>query len=328
MSLFDLPLSCPVLHLEGVSDLALYYKFRLHGRIGIKSHFTAHDAGHNGITGNSKIDHLIGIFIADYCGGLSIAWWKSSHNVHHIVTNDPVHDPDIQLMPFFAVTTRIFDVYSTYYKRIMTFDAVANFLIQHQHKLYYIILAFGRFNLHALSFSHLFTTPNVRRRGLELVGIAFFFTWFSYFLSYVPTIPLRVAYVLISYMLTAPLHVQITLSHYGMSTDDLGPEEPFPSKMLRTTMDVDCPEWLDWFHGGLQYQAVHHLFPRMPRHNLRQVVPLVKQFCKDLDLTYHVYTFTKGNGVVLGALKSVGDQVRLMNEVAQHNVEELITPAA
>lgn len=49
--------------------------------------FTAHDAGHREISHNFVIDTLIGMFIADFCCGLSIGWWKSSHNVHHLVTN-------------------------------------------------------------------------------------------------------------------------------------------------------------------------------------------------------------------------------------------------
>jgi hypothetical protein len=53
--------------------------------------FTAHDAGHCGITHNYVIDSLIGIFIGNFVCGLSIGWWKSSHNVHHFVTNDPVN---------------------------------------------------------------------------------------------------------------------------------------------------------------------------------------------------------------------------------------------
>jgi len=52
--------------------------------------FTAHDAGHMGITHNFVPDTLIGMFIADFCCGLSIGWWKSSHNVHHLVPNHPV----------------------------------------------------------------------------------------------------------------------------------------------------------------------------------------------------------------------------------------------
>lgn len=284
--------------------------------------FAAHDAGHNGITGKVEIDHIIGIIIADFIGGLSIGWWKHNHNVHHIVTNHPEHDPDIQHLPFFAITNKFFNnVYSTYYKRVLPFDAASRFFVTYQHYLYYIVLSFGRFNLHRLSFVHLLTEKNVRNRKLELSGITVFFIWFGTLLSYLPTWKIRVAYVFVSYMLTFPLHVQITLSHFGMSTEDKGPNESFPAKMLRTTMDVDCPEWLDWFHGGLQYQAVHHLFPRIPRHNLRECVPLVRQFCKDVGLHYYMYNFSTGNGVVLGTLKSVADQVTFMKEVAKNNAE-------
>jgi delta8-fatty-acid desaturase len=59
--------------------------------------FTAHDAGHRAITHIFWIDTLIGLFIADLCCGLSIGWWKSSHNVHHLITNQPVSDLDRQL---------------------------------------------------------------------------------------------------------------------------------------------------------------------------------------------------------------------------------------
>ncbi|KAI9249509.1 fatty acid desaturase-domain-containing protein [Phascolomyces articulosus] len=282
--------------------------------------FTAHDAGHNGITGRVEIDHLIGVTIADFIGGLSIGWWKKNHNVHHIVTNHPENDPDIQHLPFFAISTRFFNnLYSTYYNRVLEFDAAAKFFVKYQHYLYYLVLSFGRFNLHRLSFLYLFFDKEVRNRKLELTGITVFFIWYSYVLSYMPSWGMVFAYVMISYMLTFPLHVQITLSHFGMSTEDLGPDEAFPAKQLRTTMDVDCPEWFDWFHGGLQYQAVHHLFPRLPRHNLRQCVPLVKQFCDRAGLHYYVYDFATGNGVILGALKSVADQVGLMNNVAKHN---------
>jgi delta8-fatty-acid desaturase len=284
--------------------------------------FAAHDAGHNGITGKVEIDHIIGVIIADFIGGLSLGWWKDNHNVHHIVTNHPEHDPDIQHLPFLAITNKFFNnIYSTYYKRILPFDAASKFFLQYQHHLYYLVLSFGRFNLHRLSFVYLFTAKNVRNRKLELTGITFFFIWFGTLLSTLPTWKIRLAYLFVSYMLTFPLHVQITLSHFGMSTEDKGPNEPFPAKMLRTTMDVDCPEWLDWFHGGLQYQAVHHLFPRIPRHNLRDCVPLVKQFCKEVGLHYYMYNFSTGNGVVLGTLKSVADQVVLMKQVAKNNAD-------
>lgn len=52
--------------------------------------FTAHDGGHLAITSIFAVDTLIAMFVADFCCGLSIGWWKSSHNVHHLVTNSPV----------------------------------------------------------------------------------------------------------------------------------------------------------------------------------------------------------------------------------------------
>lgn len=52
--------------------------------------FAAHDSGHLAITHDIIFDTIIGIFVADLCCGLSIGWWKSSHNVHHLVPNHPV----------------------------------------------------------------------------------------------------------------------------------------------------------------------------------------------------------------------------------------------
>lgn len=115
-------------------------------------------------------------------------------------------------------------------------------------------------------------------------------------------------------MVTAPVHVQITLSHFAMSTADLGVAESFPQRMLRTTMDVDCPAWLDFFHGGLQFQAVHHLFPRIPRHNLRKCQKMVMEFCEDVGIPYALYGFQEGNEMVIGHLGEVAKQARILAE--------------
>ncbi|KAG0032131.1 hypothetical protein BGZ81_011620 [Podila clonocystis] len=287
--------------------------------------FFAHDAGHNSITHNLQIDNGIGIFLADFLGGLSIGWWKKSHYVHHIVTNHPIHDPDIQHLPFFAVTTRIFKgFFSTYHQKEMVFDRAAQFFVSYQHYLYYPIMMLGRFNLYVQSMQFLMFEPVYPYRKQEILGLTVYWIWYPYFLMQLPTWNMVFAYVMVSHMFTFMLHVQITLSHFGMSTDDLGEHESFAAKMLRTTMDVDCPLWLDWFHGGLQFQAIHHLFPRMPRHNLRMAQPYVREFCEEVGLTYHIHGFAKGNSIVYSALKDVADQVGFFVEVAKHEAKEYI----
>lgn len=289
--------------------------------------FTVHDAGHMGITHNFTVDTLIGMTIASYIGGLSLGWWKRNHNVHHIVTNSPEHDPDIEHMPFFMISPRFFkSLRSSYYERVMEYDSFAKFTAVYQNFLYYPVLLLGRFNLYRLSWVHLLLGQGPRKglawwhRWYEVAGNVVFWYWFGYLVVYktIPTNWDRTAFVLVSHFVTAPLHVQITLSHFAMSTSDLGLDESFAQKMLRTTMDVDCPAWLDFIHGGLQFQAIHHLYPRMPRHNLRRAQTLVQQFCRDVDIPYALYGFVDGNKQVIGRLAEVGRQAQILAQCQAH----------
>ncbi|CAK7568558.1 MAG: hypothetical protein SEPTF4163_006553 [Sporothrix epigloea] len=294
--------------------------------------FTAHDAGHRAITGDFKIDTLIGIFIADVCCGLSIGWWKSSHNVHHLVTNHAEHDPDIQNVPLFATSPLFFkSLKSTYYDFTFVWDAAADLLVPYQKYTYYPIMAIARFNLYLLSWLHVLSAKSSALgrstawwvRPAEIAGMSIYWLLFVYCLLWqaLPDWKTRVIFVLVSHMVTMPLHVQITLSHWGMSTADLGETESFPQRQLRTTMDVDCPAWLDFIHGGLQFQAVHHLFPRVPRHNLRRVQTLVRQFCEDTGIPYAILHFVDGNRKVLGRLQEMSDQVNMMVQCQKYMAE-------
>ncbi|KAG6024034.1 hypothetical protein E4U41_001875 [Claviceps citrina] len=285
--------------------------------------FTAHDAGHRAITSDFTIDTLIGLFIADFCCGLSMGWWKSSHNVHHLVTNQPEHDPDIQNIPLFATCPSFFkSLRSSYYQFTFVWDKAAEIIVPYQKYIYYPVMGIARFNLYLLSWIHVLSKRSSSLgsskawwiRPTEIAFMACYWFLFGYLLVWrtLPTWTLRVAFVLVSHVVTMPLHVQITLSHWGMSTSDLGEDESFPQRQLRTTMDVDCPGWLDFIHGGLQFQAVHHLFPRMPRHNLRKAQRMVKEFCADTGIPYSILTFVSGNKKVLSRLEEVGDQVKIL----------------
>ncbi|RFU27331.1 hypothetical protein B7463_g8997, partial [Scytalidium lignicola] len=292
--------------------------------------FSAHDAGHMAITHNFVIDTLIGIFVADFCCGLSIGWWKSSHNVHHLVPNHPIHDPDIQNVPLFATSPTFFrSIRSSYYDFCFTWNKGAEIAVGFQKYTYYPIMCVARFNLYLLSLQFLVSDKSRTlgsaywTRPTELLCMVCYWYMFVYLLllKSIPTWTLRVAFVLVSHIVTMPLHVQITLSHFGMSTADLGASESFAQKQLRTTMDIDCPTWLDFIHGGLQFQAVHHLFPRVPRHNLRKVQRLVKEFCKEVGIEYTIYGFVDGNKVVLSRLGEISKQVKILAACQKHMVE-------
>lgn len=82
-------------------------------------------------------------------------------------------------------------------------------------------------------------------------------------------------------------------------------------------MDVICPPYLDFIHGGLHLQVIHHFFPRIPRQNLRPASEYVIDWCKEEGLEYHALRFLDGNRKVLGVLGEVANQVKILGAVAK-----------
>ena len=52
--------------------------------------FVGHDCGHNSVTFSAAVDGLLGFIVGPLMTGVSISWWKHSHNVHHVETNHQV----------------------------------------------------------------------------------------------------------------------------------------------------------------------------------------------------------------------------------------------
>ncbi|KAF5375252.1 hypothetical protein D9758_000345 [Tetrapyrgos nigripes] len=303
--------------------------------------FLLHDLGHMSVTHDWTYDRLLSIFVADFIGGLSIGWWVNHHNIHHLVTNHPSHDPDVEHLPIFALSPKFFSsIYSTFYRRIFLFTPASRLLVSVQHKLFYIVMLLGRFRLFQASCNSLYRRvfDTKRARGgnwawrLEITAVILFWSWYGgLVLRNCGSWQKALLYLFVSNVTTSPLHIQIALSHFPMSTEDLGPTESFPARQLRTTSDVICPESIEFIHGGLQQQVAHHLFPRLPRHNLRKASVLIKEFCKEEGLTYAEFGFVKGNQEVIGILrevagmvKDIGQQIKLVAEVASVEAREAV----
>merc|ERR1712125_174549 len=88
------------------------------------------------------------------------------------------------------------------------------------------------------------------------------------------------------------LAIVFGLGHNGMSVYDAETRPDFWKLQVTTTRNIigghGIPQWfVDWFCGGLQYQVDHHLFPMIPRHNLKETHKLVTSFCKEWNVGYH-----------------------------------------
>jgi fatty acid desaturase len=62
--------------------------------------------------------------------------------------------------------------------------------------------------------------------------------------------------------------------------------------------------------GALNYQIEHHLFPSMPRPNLRRSQALIKAFCRQHDLPYVETTLLRSYAQALRHLHEVGQPLR------------------
>jgi fatty acid desaturase len=265
--------------------------------------FIGHDAGHVAITHHNDTDTLIGTVVGPLLTGVCLSWWKHSHNVHHVTTNSISHDPDVQHMPILATTPKLFEhggCFSVYHQRFMNFDWLAKQLITRQHYLFFPIMALARWNLYVQGL--IFVT---NRKEYACLGL--FATWLALLTMCLPTWSLRLLFLVASHAFAGFLHLQIVLSHFSMPMYrgrhfDAPTGEEFLRRQCATCMDVHSNWYTEWFHGGLQFQLAHHLFPRVPRHNLRRVQTLVYQLCRDHQVPYVITSFREGISRIINTL--------------------------
>ena len=118
------------------------------------------------------------------------------------------------------------------------------------------------------------------------------------------------------------LHLQILISHICMHYCEDGPgptgavsapngndEAGYHEWQALSTMDIDCPPWMDWFHGGLQFQLEHHIFPRVPRWNLRKLCKETDKIFAKHDVPVVRMGFFEANRVMLKHVADVGAKV-------------------
>eukprot|EP00929_Paragymnodinium_shiwhaense_P020573 TRINITY_DN13672_c0_g1_i2.p1 TRINITY_DN13672_c0_g1~~TRINITY_DN13672_c0_g1_i2.p1 ORF type:complete len:565 (-),score=141.87 TRINITY_DN13672_c0_g1_i2:247-1941(-) len=289
-----------VAHMAGAAVMGIFWQ-QLAG--------IGHDMGHSAISHNFQQDHFFCSSLVALMG-ISVCWWKKNHNTHHVVCNSIEHDPDIQHMPAFAVTPGIFKkpFWSTYYVKWVTMDRIARFLVSNQHMLFIPIMMVARVNLYIQSLIQLCSKEPLHYRKLELFSFFVYFSWLGTVLSQLPSTTQAVCWILASHAVSGLLHVQICISHFSMETyhghayNDA--DDEWYITQLKTTMNVDTPPLLDWVHIGLQFQIEHHLFPRLPRHNLREARKLILGVCEKHKLPYVEEGFFQALGRLLSSLKA------------------------
>jgi fatty acid desaturase len=99
--------------------------------------------------------------------------------------------------------------------------------------------------------------------------------------------------------------------HKGMPIMPAGEKVDFLRKQVLTSRNIRGGRFVDFSLGGLNYQIEHHLFPSMPRPNLRHAQRIVSEFCAKRGIDYTQCGWLRTYGYVLEHLHSVGAPLRL-----------------
>jgi len=266
-----------------------------------QSAFIAHDALHNGVVNRTKehrssgklVPHnLLGWFHGSVCFGISSAMWLDEHNVHHAMTMRPCEDPQFNYLPLWCVSVKEFATENWQKMREnIILRTITPYLIAVQDKTIFPLAIFiGRFNFCLLNI--VYAVKN--KVYFDLLGMLAFWCTFSGLLMQLSGNPcVQVLFVLSSHWTVGILHIQLLINH--LATDAFTAEEEaelgFFTFQILTTRNIDSTEDTDWFHGGLQYQYEHHLFPQLPRHRLALVKPAIQDICASSALKYESVPF-------------------------------------
>jgi fatty acid desaturase len=99
-------------------------------------------------------------------------------------------------------------------------------------------------------------------------------------------------------------------NHKGMEMPDADCDWGHLDKQVLTSRNVEGGLVVDWMMGGLNYQIEHHLFPSMPRANLRFAQPMVRSYCERIGVPYLSTGVVESYRMGLSHLHEVGSDLR------------------
>jgi fatty acid desaturase len=229
--------------------------------------FLGHDAGHKQVFRTRRASYVLGLLHANLAVGLSYGWWIDKHNRHHAHPNEVGSDPDIDtgVLVFIPGARRNGKLAAT--------------LTRLQAYFFFPLLLLEGLNLHVAGLLALRERP-VRARWLEasLLG--------THVVAYVGIVlfvlgPLQaLAFVAVQQgVFGFYMGCSFAPNHKGMPILGPGEEPDYLRRQVLTSRNIRGGRITDFVLGGLNYQVEHHLFPSMPRPNLRRAQHLVRSFC-------------------------------------------------
>jgi fatty acid desaturase len=261
--------------------------------------FIGHDAGHRQIFRSRPANDLVGLLHANLLVGVSFDWWVAKHNRHHTNPNHEDLDPDI------SITALAFTADQARAKH-----GLIRLVARYQAWLFFPLLLLEAAHLHTASVKAVLRgsgRANAVEGLLLLAHLAGYLTALVLVLS-----PLQAVVFLAVQQGLFGLYLGCSFApnHKGMPTLTDADELDFLRRQVLTSRNVAGSRLVDFVLGGLNYQIEHHLFPNMPRPNLRHAQPLIRAFCQHHGLPYTEASLFGSYAEAVRHLHAVGAPLR------------------
>lgn len=246
--------------------------------------YLMHDAMHNGLTHKRKTDKLMGSFFGSVCLGLNHGWWMREHFVHHALPNmysKKTHFYDPQMRENVCAQNRV--LFGSYMRNNFFFNSMQYLAIKSQ-KYSYIPYNFCWGRGQALFNSY----TDIRKVG-EFVGLGLHNFWVYLFLQQIPDWRLVAITYGTAWLAEGIVHLQLLLNHYirpWTEIETINEDNEWPIALTNSAVNVRTSRITDWFWCGLNFHIEHHLFPSMPRENLRKSTKYSQAFCAKVNAPY------------------------------------------
>ncbi len=258
--------------------------------------FIGHDAGHRQISGSKRTDDLIGRVHGNLLIGLSFGWWISKHNRHHAHPNQVGRDPDIAGAAI-AFTS----------DQALARRGMGAWLARHQAWLFFPMLLLEGLHLHVAGVRALLSRSRSAAKWLEgTLLIAHIAGYLAAVFLVLPVLQAVIFIVIQQSVFGVYLGCAFAPNHKGMPVFGEDEKIDFLRRQVVTSRNIQGGWFTDFALGGLNYQIEHHLFPSMPRPNLRHAQAPIRAFCEANDIGYSQTGLLASYGLVLRHLDTVG----------------------
>jgi linoleoyl-CoA desaturase len=271
-----------------------------------------HDANHGGYSDSKKLNRVLALTL-DMLGGSSYLWgWK--HNIfHHTHTNVAGSDPDIAAEPLLRMSPQQQRRGFHRFQHLYVWGLYALMPLK-----WHLIDDFESYARGTVN-GHKYTRP----KGWELValfgGKAFFFGW-SFVLPafFHPVWQVALFHLVMSWTLGLTLGLFFQVAHCVGEAEWPEPagadggyklDREWAVHQVRTTVDFARDnKLLTWYLGGLNFQVVHHLFPKVCHVHYPAISRLLQESCEKFGETYRVHpSFTAALASHARWLKRMGN---------------------